>query len=434
MWDEINSALSATTISVRDSLVRARVTRYARLLEPRNLRVLGEAREEVGGLVDRPFRSPGAESLATHGYWRRMPADTLAFYGPDTDVLASGAFRRDHCFSIAAQRRDRSGLVGLAFEPARGRTVPDIRGTLWLDQQSLELRFVEFRYTHLPRVPHVDRIGGEVHFARLPNGAWIVRRWFIRMPRLAYASMAEGRRRLWSAQGFQLPRIDQLLEEGGDVSGERVASATIAATVRGRVVDSAGAPLRGLSVRLVGTAHRVTADSAGAFALHGVGAGRYELVAESAGYSSLGVPAAAAEVTIDSATSFGVTLGGTLRAFDTRALLARMCAGREPARDRIALRVIVSDSTTGRPLSGTTLRMRWAEYERGTAGGVSVGRVRPATLNGTTDGDGALVFCGVPAGTTLEVGFPSGDTDLRPIGSLRLEPGRPQVVELRSRS
>jgi hypothetical protein len=73
----------------------------------------------------------------------------------------------------------------MSFEPESEREVPEVRGTIWLDARTFELRLVEFRYSRLPSPSGNRNIGGEVHFTRLPSGAWIVERWFIRIPRYA---------------------------------------------------------------------------------------------------------------------------------------------------------------------------------------------------------------------------------------------------------
>ncbi|HEX7120991.1 MAG TPA: carboxypeptidase regulatory-like domain-containing protein [Gemmatimonadaceae bacterium] len=426
LWDDITAALTAAEISVRDSLVVGTVTRYARLLEPARLTVLREAEVEARGLIHRPFASPPADSLAAHGYWRIMPADTLAFYGPDTEVLASDAFRRDHCFAVARARRDRPGLTGLTFEPAAGRRGADIRGTIWVDAQSSALRLVEFQYTGLARVPHIEHVGGEVYFDRLPNGGWIVRRWFIRMPRFGYLSWREGRATRWSAQGFQLPRVDQLLEEGGAVRGEELRAAALA-SLAGAVRDSAGLPFAGARVRLVGTAHVVVADSQGTFAFAPLAAGRYTLAVEDAGYARYGVAAAEQEITV--ADSGATTVD--LAAADTEGLATRMCGGRAVPAGRGALRVVVVDSLTAQPVAGAEVRLTWSEYETSTAGGLAMRRVRPLVLNGTTDGAGAVTFCGVPPGTGLEFGFAAGEAGLRRVATLRFA-GRVAALTVRT--
>ena len=98
----------------------------------------------------------------------------------DAEVLLSTAFRRDHCYALAARDRDRRGLVGLAFAPLPERTGGEVAGALWLDEKTFELRLVEFRYVGGGDLG--EAAGGELHFERLTNGAWVVRRWFVRMP------------------------------------------------------------------------------------------------------------------------------------------------------------------------------------------------------------------------------------------------------------
>jgi hypothetical protein len=195
-----------------------------RELDVRSLRVLSEARSETEGIMDRPFTDLSADSLAKVGYWH--PASdgmTVRYHVPDAAVLVSAAFLRDHCFSLARARRERRGLIGLAFEPLATK-LSDVRGVLWLDSGTFELRLVEFRYTDL--TPPDERIGGELHFARLGNGAWIVRRWFVRMPQArGYASApvgVEGR----VPSVLVRPGPANLLEEGADllVTEERAPS------------------------------------------------------------------------------------------------------------------------------------------------------------------------------------------------------------------
>lgn len=427
MWDDIRTALAATTISARDSLVTGRVERYARLLDPRNLRVQREARDEHQGFIHRPFSSPSADSLSEHGYWGPTSGDTLAFFGPDVEVLASDAFRRDHCFSVARGRREREGMIGLAFEPAPGRKVADLRGTLWLDAQSSALRLVEFQYTRLPRIPHVEQIRGEVHFSRLPSGAWIVRRWYIRMPRYAYAAHRAGRSELWSSQGFQLPRIDELLEEGGSVENEVIRQALERVVVRGTAHDSAGVPFVGARVRIAGTEQVATVDSAGQFVLDDVSPGFFVLVVEHEGYARYGVPAAEADLLVEP----GKVPAVSLRAFNASAVATRMCAGRSLDSGRAAVYLTMVDSTSGRPIAGERVRLRWTEYEAAATGGVAVRRARPVQVNGTTDEGGAVTVCGVPTGVVVEIGFPLGDSELRRVGTHQVPPGQVWALQLR---
>jgi hypothetical protein len=221
LWDEASTALTATQVSLRDRLVRARVVRYTRHLDARSLQVEAEPmRRQTDGVVEQPFVSLSGEALSSGGYWRTLPNDSIAYYAPDATVLLSAAFARDHCFTATEGRGDRNGLIGMAFEPVSGRDVPDVRGTIWLDARTFELRLVEFRYSRLPAATGNRNIGGEVHFERLPSGAWIVGRWFIRMPRYDKTP----RMRSTGIPG-QPPvvehRVIGLIEEGGTVMVDR---------------------------------------------------------------------------------------------------------------------------------------------------------------------------------------------------------------------
>src|SRR4030095_16668473 len=174
LWDEARTALEATEISLRDKLMAASISRYAAELDPATLRVLFDWRSDAQVMTSQPFTSMSGDSLSAVGYWRRLEGDSVEYLAPDASALSSNAFIRDHCFTLAGARRDRRGLVGLSFVPATERTLPDIAGTIWLDARSFELRLVEFRYTRLPAMAYAQRVGGEVHFARLASGAWIV--------------------------------------------------------------------------------------------------------------------------------------------------------------------------------------------------------------------------------------------------------------------
>lgn len=166
-----------------------------------------------------PFASIPAERLSAGGYVQTTP-EGMFYYSPDAEVLLSDAFLDDHCFRTVDGRGDDAGLIGLAFEPIRGREVPEVRGVLWLDRHSAELRFLEYNYTGLPlpwSVP-TDDLGGRVEFERLPSGTWIVRRWWIRMPMLQTTG---GRLDNRAAAGAFPPRttvLAGLREEGGEVA------------------------------------------------------------------------------------------------------------------------------------------------------------------------------------------------------------------------
>ena len=159
LWDEARTVLTAAQISLRDRLFEGQLTRYSRGLHPRTLRVLEESWAERKGLMDRPFFTLGGDSLSRIGY-RRTIGEIEYYYAPDAEVLVSRAFARDHCYDVVEGSRDRRGLIGISFEPAPRRVMPEVRGTIWLDARTFELRFVEFGYTGLPAFEGAERVGG----------------------------------------------------------------------------------------------------------------------------------------------------------------------------------------------------------------------------------------------------------------------------------
>jgi hypothetical protein len=224
LWDEVRTALTATQVSMRDRLVRVRIVRYVHELDAQSLQLRTERlRRQTSGLVERPFYSLPADALSRGGYWRILPNDSISYYAPDADVLLSPVFARDHCFEVAEGRGPRAGLTGIAFDLAPGREPPDVRGTIWLDDRTFELKLVEFRYSRLPVSTGNRNLGGEVHFARVPSGAWIVAKWFIRMPRYA----DEPRLRSTGVPGQRpIPEysLKHIVEEGGTVTVDTTTS------------------------------------------------------------------------------------------------------------------------------------------------------------------------------------------------------------------
>jgi hypothetical protein len=143
-----------------------------------------------------------------------VDGDGWTDYGPDAEVLLSDIFLRTHCFETRAEK----GLVGLAFTPARGRNLPDVKGTLWVDPDNAELRYLEFTYTRIPERLNAPKAGGRVEFMRVPNGAWIVRDWVIRMP---IAQVVAG------AYNTSAPRVVGYREAGGSAVEIKTENGTV---------------------------------------------------------------------------------------------------------------------------------------------------------------------------------------------------------------
>ena len=381
LWEEVRTALEATQISMRDRLLEAQISRYAGELQPGNLRVMFDWRSDAQVMTDQPFTSMSGDSLSAIGYWRHLPGDSVEYLAPDASALASNAFIRDHCFSLArSPRRNRPDLVGLSFVPARDRTLPDISGTVWLDARTFELRLIDFQYTRLPPMPNANQVGGEVHFRRLDSGAWIVDRWFIRMPQLVVM------------QDELFPRR-QLFAEGGSVTTRGAGASGPLATVSGVVRDTLGRAIAGAVVRAIGTHRQTLTQSDGTFRLDSLPPGGLSIVVHTDGYDSFAMLAASRRVELMA----GRVQHLVMTTASAATLRGEACPGPDASYIRRmgnlgTLRVLMVDSATSVPMPGVQFVISWparslvapgAEYQR---------NVRQAV----TDSRGAATFCNIP--------------------------------------
>lgn len=209
VWEEARKALAAAAWTQEQELVRFALVRRIREMDLR-MRVTREAAMPEMRVGSRPFESPPARLLADSGYVFARTDGTM-YTAPDARVLLSDEFLDLHCFQVEPGQGDQAGHVGLAFLPVRGRGAADIAGTIWLDARTSELRHLEFRYVGLRMRGPTERLGGRVEFERLPTGAWIVRRWWIRTPVVA----------LEQAQRMPARRVERVVgfrEIGGEVT------------------------------------------------------------------------------------------------------------------------------------------------------------------------------------------------------------------------
>ena len=388
LWDEARTALQATELSLRDRLMQARISRYAAELNPTTLQVLFDWRSDAEVMVEQPFTSMSGDSLSAIGYWRVLPGDSVEYLAPDASALSSNAFLHDHCFSLAPAPRGRPDLVGLAFSPARDRKLADILGTIWIDAKSYELRFIEFRYTGLPaELPNADRVGGEVHFARLTSGAWIVDRWFIRMPQLLNMPAPVG-------------PVRQLREEGGTVAVDGVTSSPSTSSVVGVFRDSTNKPVAGVVIRAIGSHQQAVTAGDGSFRLDSLPIGSISLVAHTDGYDSFAMLAGARRVNLQAGRSMRIDF----RAPSASSLRTLACPMpnvpyvRRPV-GRGALRILMVDSATAAPMPGVRFVATWPATVENPYAAEGTERNRQAV----TDNRGAATFCDLPPNIPLDL-------------------------------
>jgi len=178
-------------------------------------------------------------------------------------------------------------MVGITFEPHRGRRVPDVRGTVWLDAHTFELRFVEFQFSRLP-APHVATrdVRGEVHFRGcaavrgLCTAGLFACRSSCRIATRGSAPLHRGR-----------PRSDSS-RKVGSLSADGLRLFKTPGVLTGVVVDSVNLPLAGANVRLAGSGVSVPVDASGRFRFDSVPPAVHVFLVEHGGYAALGIFAA----------------------------------------------------------------------------------------------------------------------------------------------
>ena len=402
LWEDARAALRATVLTRQGANTTDSVVRFTRKLDVNTWQVLFEQRQKILTPSDRPFRSLPAEDLSASGYVHVSHDGTTTYYAPDAEVLLSDRFLADHCFSV--QRGDGSHArdVGLAFQPVRGRTIPDIRGVLWLDMATAELRALDFTYTWLPFEARAGDYGGSVSFFRTPAGRWIVWNWRIRTPEFGFERWTQNAagERIPLTRGTT-PRIVRVQEEGGAVPIGALLFES--GDVQGVVlVDSVNQQaIAGATVTLRGTADSAVTDENGAFALSGVLPGSYTIGLRHPALDSLGVE--------HLASSIDVVRGGTSLVrvyFPNAADLSMMLCADTLQLDRAAIiRFIAVDSASDAPLRGAPVRV----MRRKRVFVDSVAIDSGATIyDGTLDDQGSFVACGIPDGEWVHIESTAG--------------------------
>ena len=285
LWEEIRKALTASELTRSEgySAIQRRV--LEREVDDEE-RITRETWSPWHTTRDAPFVAVDPAELSRHGYLLRddgKPVDLrsrdilraeLVYHGPDAAVLLSPEFERDHCFQLVAGNEANDDAIGLAFTPIEGREVPDIAGTLWVDRETAELRFVQFEYVNTGLPAQIRGGGGRIAFQRLPTGEWIVSDWTLRIPRVLL-----GRR----------PRDARLL--GFNVVGGQAGPARLG-SIAGTVYDSlAGAALTGARISLADSSRFATTGVDGRFTLDSLVPGEHGLLFAHPLLDSLGIGA-----------------------------------------------------------------------------------------------------------------------------------------------
>jgi len=411
IWEEIRKALAATSWGDEQELFRYRQYTYHRMMNRRRTRTLEETGRTKSGLTDSPFRSAPPEVLAREGYITERDDGTW-YLIPDAHTLLDDDFLSTHCFHVVRDQRNRTGEIGLAFEPTSGRDLPDVEGTLWLDENSAELRELEVRHTGVSFNLRDRRIGGTVRFLMLPSGAWIVREWQVRTPAIEvteHPNYMRGRKA--EVVGF--------MDTGGEIlrisarDGSTVYEASLS-IISGSVFDSTSSRyLGGALVGVAGTDFRTITDANGRFELHVPFDGEYSVALEHPKLDSVAAPPE--ELAVD--LMRGAETYANFNIPHVRSAMERLCPASDETPDSRMVFGVVRDSATGTPVVGARVFGWWQSIRIWRAAG---GRPRTAPVTQdwgdksgltvsvhdvseevTTDRSGWYAVCHVPAGRTI---------------------------------
>jgi hypothetical protein len=408
VWEEARKALEAAAWTLSSGTYRYTLLDYERELGP-DLRTLKERRTFQRGTGQAPYVSFPAAELVEEGFVVENRDRSFTYRAPDAASFLSDEFLDTHCMSIESVT---DGLIGLEFQPVRGRRIADIRGTLWIDAGTATLRKLDFSYVNLPPGPDQGGSGGEVVFGRLPNGTWIVREWSIRMPRV---TVNPDRTRV---------NVTGHLVQGGvvwrviDQEGRTVVEAETA-SVSGTVVDSLDAgPVAGARVRSADGAGEAETAGAGTFFLPGLPEGLATLEVSHPYLDSLrlGPVVARAEATAGEVASLRVRLPGVAE------ILAEACSD-APRAEGESAPVLGLVTRGGQPAEGERVRVRWmgtnmSDFHLAARAApplpdapVSQWREDPQDgrwIETNLDQRGIFLVCGVPTRTQLRVEAGSG--------------------------
>lgn len=403
LWEEVRKALDVAAWEQQRRRLRYTVSTYERELDPRGVEIRNEQKHSRRQAAVLPFASLPAETLSARGYVQTNPQGTF-YYAPDAEVLLSDGFLEDHCFRVEQGKGEQANLIGLGFQPVGGRKQPEIRGVLWLDRHTAELRFLEYRYVNLPLDVPTDQLGGNVEFERLPTGAWIVRRWWIRMPMVEIRD--EHLRRFDNTPETRRSTVlAGLKQEGGEVAAVAAADdarppevGTIA--LQGTAWDSIrSAPLADATVQLSGTPLSTTTDEGGRFRMEMVPPGTYAVVLDHPRLRALGMEPVQSQVAVFS----GKVATADFALPSVATVKSSLCKAALP--NGMGLITGTIHDETGAPVAAAQVTISWSRY---VVDPDSVHEDRSQIVT-VSDARGAYHSCAIPVNTPVMVGIARGE-------------------------
>jgi hypothetical protein len=210
VWDEIDKALRSSQLTTDDLAGMGTARTYRKEVASDGTVITADTTTfRIGNR--RPFGAIDPAELAAKGYVEGDEQSGWSAYAPDETVLLSDQFAATHCFRLVRQP-DRPRQIGVAFEPAPRRKLPEISGVLWVDEKTSELREVVFHFVNAKALSQFNA-GGFTRFRRVASGAWLVDEWLLSLPKLGL--------RVGAAYGPRYYEIGRMDSGGGIVDAVR---------------------------------------------------------------------------------------------------------------------------------------------------------------------------------------------------------------------
>lgn len=411
LWEEARKALSATQLTqMAQAAARARrdphrfalrLRKFSRELDPNTLAALHEEEFEVEGEAVTPFVTAAPERLAREGYGAGEGPWPTTYFAPDASILLSDLFLDSHCFRLQAEddRRDRHvDLVGLGFEPTRltSESSPDrveVRGVLWLDRVTAELRFMEYGYVNRRLQTTATRAGGLLEFRPLPDGRWIVWRWYIRAPQIV--ERQTGASPMQSGGSYM--QIIKVFEQGAEVLTVMPAGASrpSRARLRGAVIDSTrGLPMAGVRVFLSGTTYAAETQTDGTYEIDSIPAGKYLASIVAPRLDTLLIDPPSETLTLNAGEQRRVDFAVP----GLRTLSTKLCA--TPMSDSLGILVGIVRDTGATKALGASVRAEWRQFAKQGSDRLSIQPIWNETQAGS---GGRYALCGLAPESRLTI-------------------------------
>jgi hypothetical protein len=358
--------------------------------------------------VTQPWRTISPDSLRRAGYVITDGNTSVTYYAPGLDMLVSNLFVEDHCFHLTSDKR-RAELIGIAFEPSADRKrVAEIKGTVWLDRKTSELRSLDYKYANVS-ADQENIASGALEFVRMTNGAWAISRWNIRMPVVEQVV-----RRGFGAE----TRVAEIHVAGGELALARRGTDTLWSRppleISGSVVDStSGSTIAKAKVSLRGTQLEGTTDDRGRFTINGVLPGEYSVDVRTPSLDSANAVHQSSIVVTDASAPVRI------RAPNAAQIQTVLCGNQ-----RLTAPGIVFGSASIRgdtaPPRGITVTAQWTDLAvRGGSAGVGVDKLKRA-IETRVAPDGSFRLCGVPVNSALAILAVSGSTARGEMSDVRI--------------